>query len=168
MLRFYKSRVGIKAEAQVFQSSATDLSCIPDHAVDLVFMDPPFGSNIFYADSSLLWDAWIGGQTDQTNEIVVNQRRRPEAGGKDLGLYGDLMTQAFAEAARVMRRGGRSVLAFSNTNDRVWSEVQDALSDAGFQTESVHVLNKGQPSIKGVKGQLKKERETSLDLMLTK
>lgn len=167
VLRFYKSRVGIKAEAQVFQSSATDLSCIPDHAVDLVFMDPPFGSNIFYADSSLLWDAWIGGQTDQNNEIVVNQRRRPEAGGKDLGLYGDLMTQAFAEAARVMRRGGRSVLTFSNTNDRVWSEVQDALSDAGFQTESVHVLNKGQPSIKGVKGQLKQERVTRLDLMLT-
>ncbi len=167
VLRFYKSRVGIQSEAQVFQSSATDLACIPDSAVDLVFMDPPFGSNIFYADSSLLWDAWIGSQTDQTNEIVVNQRRRREAGGKDLELYGDLMAQAFTESARIMRPGGRGVLAFSNTNDRVWSEVQDALSDAGLETESVHVLNKGQPSIKGVKGQLRQERVTRLDLMLT-
>ena len=167
VLRFYESRIGIKSEAQVFQSSATNLTCLPDKAVDLVFMDPPFGSNIFYADSSLLWDAWIGGQTDQTNEIVVNQRRRREAGGKDLELYGELMAQAFSETARIMRSGGKGVLAFSNTNDRVWSEVQDALSDAGLETESVHVLNKGQPSIKGVKGQLKQERVTRLDLMLT-
>lgn len=167
VLRFYQTRHGISTQAQVFQCSATDLSCIPDQAVDLVFMDPPFGSNIFYADSSLLWDAWLGAQTDQTNEIVVNQRRPRAAGGKDLNLYGDLMAKAFGEAARVMRRGGVGVLAFSNTDDRVWTEVQDALSDAGLETRSVHVLNKGQPSIKGVKGQLGQERVTRLDLTLT-
>ena len=166
VLRFYSTRAGIRTRAQVFQSSATDLQCIPDKSVDLVFMDPPFGSNIFYADSSLLWDAWLGAQTDQTNEIVVNRRRPRTAGGKDLELYGDLMTQAFAEAARVMRLGGRAVLAFSNNNDQVWTEVQDALSDAGLETQSVHVLNKGQPSIKGVKGKLGQERVTRLDLTL--
>lgn len=167
VLRFFQTRHGISTQAQVFQCSATDLSCIPDQAVDLVFMDPPFGSNIFYADSSLLWDAWLGAQTDQTNEIVVNQRRPRASGGKDLELYGDLMAKAFGEAARIMRRGGAGVLAFSNTDDRVWTEVQDALSDAGLETRSVHVLNKGQPSIKGVKGQLGKERVTRLDLTLT-
>ena len=66
-----------------------------------------------------------------------------------------------------MRPGGRGVLAFSNTNDQVWTELQDALSDAGLETRSVHVLDKGQPSIKGVKGQLGKERVTRLDLTLT-
>ena len=166
VLRFYGTRSGITSQAQVFQSSATDLQCIPDQSVDLVFMDPPFGSNIFYADSSLLWDAWLGAQTDQTSEIVVNQRRPRAAGGKDLELYGDLMAEAFSEAARVMRRGGRAVLAFSNNNDRVWTEVQDALSDAGLETQSVHVLNKGQPSIKGVKGQLGQEKVIRLDLTL--
>ena len=166
VLRFYSTRTGITSRAQVFQSSATDLHCIPDQSVDLVFMDPPFGSNIFYADSSLLWDAWLGAQTDQTNEIVVNQRRPRAAGGKDLELYGELMAEAFSEAARVMRRGGRAVLAFSNNNDRVWTEVQDALSDAGLETQSVHVLNKGQPSIKGVKGQLGQEKVIRLDLTL--
>ncbi|MFD1035495.1 DNA methyltransferase [Sphingomonas hankookensis] len=167
VLRFYESRQGIQTQAQVFQSSATDLGCIPDQAADLVFMDPPFGSNIFYADSSLLWDAWLGAQTDQTNEIVVNQRRPRESGGKNLDLYGDLMAKAFSEAGRIMRRDGRGVLAFSNTDDRVWTEVQDALSDAGLETRSVHVLNKGQPSIKGVKGLLGQEKVTRLDLTLT-
>ena len=166
VLRFYKTRSEVRAEAQVFQSSATKLESVPDDSVDLVFMDPPFGSNIFYADSSLLWDAWLGTQTDQTNEIVVNQRRPRAAGGKDLELYGELMAEAFSEAARVMRPGGRAVLAFSNSNDRVWTEIQDALSDAGLETKSVHVLNKGQPSIKGVKAQLGQERVTRLDLAL--
>ena len=133
----------------------------------MVFMDPPFGSNIFYADSSLLWDAWLGAETDQGAEIVVNQRRARTSGGKDLALYGDLMAKAFSEASRVLRPGGRAVLAFSNTDDRVWTEVQDALSDAGLETRSVHVLDKGQPSIKGVKGQLGQESVTRLDLTLT-
>lgn len=167
VLRFYEAREENAATAQVFQSSATDLGSIPDGAVDMVFMDPPFGSNIFYADSSLLWDAWLGAETDQTNEIVVNRKRSRVAGGKDLELYGDLMAEALAESARVLRRGGRGVLAFSNTNDQVWTELQDAISDAGLETRSVHVLDKGQPSIKGVKGQLGKERVTRLDLTLT-
>lgn len=167
VLRFYESRPQTGAVADVFQSSATDLGVIPDGAVDMVFMDPPFGSNIFYADSSLLWDAWLGAETDQSAEIVVNQKRVRTAGGKDLDLYGDLLAKAFSEAARVLRPGGRAVLAFSNSDDRVWSEVQDALSDAGLETRSVHVLDKGQPSIKGVKGQLGQERVTRLDLTLT-
>jgi DNA modification methylase/DNA-binding XRE family transcriptional regulator/uncharacterized C2H2 Zn-finger protein len=167
VLRLYESRPSTAAAAEVFQSSATELGAIPDGAIDMVFMDPPFGSNIFYADSSLLWDAWLGTETDQSSEIVVNQRRPRTAGGKDLALYGDLMAKAFSEASRVLRPGGRAVLAFSNTDDRVWTEVQDALSDAGFETRSVHVLDKGQPSIKGVKGQLGQESVTRLDLTLT-
>ena len=164
--RFFESRLQTVASAEVFQSSATRLEGVPDGAVDMVFMDPPFGSNIFYADSSLLWDAWLGKETDQGAEIVVNQRRARTAGGKDLGLYGDLMAQAFSEASRVLRPGGRAVLAFSNTDDKVWTEVQDALADAGLETRGVHVLDKGQPSIKGVKGLLGQERVTRLDLTL--
>ena len=154
VVRFYEARGNTDGSAQVFQSSATQLEFIPDGSVDMVFMDPPFGSNIFYADSSLLWDAWLGTQTDQANEIVVNRKRSRANGGKDLDLYGDLMTDALSEASRVLRRGGRGVIAFSNT-------------DAGFETRSVHILDKGQPSIKGVKGQLGKERVTRLDLTLT-
>lgn len=167
VLRFFESRSRTGSIAEVFQSSATDLGAVPDGAVDLVFMDPPFGSNIFYADSSLLWDAWLGAETDQFAEIVVNQRRGRTAGGKDLALYGEMMSQAFCEGARVLRPGGRAVLAFSNTDERVWTEVQDALSDANLETRSVHVLDKGQPSIKGVKGQFGRERVTRLDLTLT-
>lgn len=166
VLRYYKSFPSSDTRAEVFQRSAADLDCMPDRSIDMVFMDPPFGSNIFYADASLLWDSWLGRLTDENAEIVVNKSRKQAVGGKSLNDYGDLMQQAFAHTARVLKPGGRAVLAFSNSDDQVWTTVQDALRNAGFESASVHVLNKGQPSIKGVKGVTGKESVTTFDLLL--
>lgn len=167
VLRYYQDFPNAaKASVDVFQCSATNLGCIPDQSVDMVFMDPPFGSNIFYADSSLLWDAWLGELTDPAHEIVINKHRKQSLGGKTITEYGELMARSFEESARVLRKGGRAVLAFSNSDDKVWKSVQDALSAAGYETDTVHVLNKGQPSIKGVKGRSGKEHVTTLDLLI--
>jgi DNA modification methylase/transcriptional regulator with XRE-family HTH domain/DNA-directed RNA polymerase subunit RPC12/RpoP len=166
VLRYYRSFPVTAAKVDVFQHSAAALDCLPDRSIDFVFMDPPFGANIFYGDSSLLWDAWLGEMTDEAAEIVVNKHRNSAAGGKTLQDYGDLMGQAFGHAARVLKPGGRAVLAFSNSDDQVWGSIQTALRVSGFDTTSVHILNKGQPSIKGVKGINGKEHVTGFDLML--
>jgi DNA modification methylase/DNA-directed RNA polymerase subunit RPC12/RpoP len=166
VLRYYHEFPTTDAKAQVFQRSATDLGCLPDSAADMVFIDPPFGSNIFYADASILWDSWLGELTDEGAEIVVNKHRTPEVGGKKLDDYRDLMRRSFSEVARVLKKGGRAVLAFSNSDASVWHAIQSALGEAGFATDTVHLLNKGQPSIKGVKGVTGKERVTTLDLII--
>jgi DNA modification methylase/DNA-binding XRE family transcriptional regulator/DNA-directed RNA polymerase subunit RPC12/RpoP len=166
VLKYFREFPETLAHSQVFQRSATDLQCIPDGVVDMVFMDPPFGSNIFYADSSLLWDAWLGTLTDESGEIVVNRHKGGADGGKNLSDYEALLTGAFSEVNRVLKRAGRAVLAFSNSDDQVWQSVQHALKGAGLETEKVHVLNKGQPSIKGVKGHTGKESVTTYDLLL--
>ena len=166
VLRYYHNFPEPDFGVEVFRRSAAELDCLPDQSVDMVFMDPPFGSNIFYADSSLLWEAWLGHLTDPAEEIVVNRRRVAAGGGKTVADYGELMRTSFDHAARVLKRGGRAVLAFSNSNDKIWDAVQKALSDVGFETSSVHLLSKGQPSIKGVKGLKGKEHVTNLDLVL--
>ena len=166
VLRHYQSFPTVDVSSEVFQRSAAELDCMPDRSVDMVFMDPPFGSNIFYADSSLLWEAWLGDLTDPAAEIVVNKYRAPAKGGKTVGDYRDLMSRSFCHAARVLKPGGQAVLAFSNTNNEVWNAIQKALSDAGLETSRVHLLHKGQPSIKGVKGVTGKEHVTTLDLVL--
>lgn len=166
VLRYYRQFPETTAEAQVFKRSATEMDCLPDGSVDMVFMDPPFGSNIFYADASLLWEAWLGELTEQADEIVVNTHRVRPTGGKTLDDYIALLTRAFANTARVLKPGGRAILAFSNSDDKVWKGLQSAISDAGFETESVHILDKGQPSIKGVKGVSGKENVTCFDLMM--
>ena len=165
--RYFEKFPKTSGTVAVAQRSATDLSCIPDASISLVFMDPPFGANIFYADSSLLWESWLGRLTDSTEEMVVNKSRGRVGGGKTLDDYGQLMTRAFSEVARVVRPDGYAVLAFSNSDDQVWLEVQKAMTTARLETVSVHILDKGQPSIKGVKGISGKESVTTLDLLVT-
>ena len=166
VLRYYSAFPSTQAKVDVFQRSATDLDCLPDRSIDMVFMDPPFESNIFYANSSLLWEAWLGQLTDEAAEIVVNKHRARAVGGKTVEDYCDLMRQSFEHAGRVLRPDGHAILAFSNSDDQVWSAIQTALRDAGFETTKVHLLNKGQPSIKGVKGVTGKENVTTFDLVL--
>ncbi|EOU9564343.1 DNA methyltransferase [Pseudomonas aeruginosa] len=165
--RYFEGFPEADTTVQVMNRTATDLSCIPDGSVSMVFMDPPFGSNIFYSDSSLLWEAWLGHLTDNAEEIVVNKSRGRVGGGKTLDDYGQLMTRAFTEVARVLKPGGYAVLAFSNSDDKVWIEVQKAMAAAKLETDTVHILDKGQPSIKGVKGVTGKENVTTLDLLIT-
>jgi len=166
VLRYFQRFPKTGCSAQVFQQSATRLDSLADSSVDMIFMDPPFGSNIFYSDVSLLWESWLGECTDDTDEMVINKHRKPDVGGKSLDQYAKLMTEAFSESNRILKPDGRAVLAFSNSDDKIWQAVQDAISDSGYETETVHILDKGQPSIKGVKGRLGQEYVTSLDLIL--
>ena len=167
VVRYYAEFPQSRARVDTFQHSAQALHCLPDHSVDMVFMDPPFGSNIFYADSSFLWESWLGRPTDQAAEIVINRHRSPATGGKTLADYGEGLHAAFAHVARVLKPTGRAVLAFSNSDDAVWDTVQQSLRNAGLSTAAVHLLSKGQPSIKGVKGVTGKERVTTLDLLIS-
>lgn len=152
--------------AEVVQSSATELAHLPDRSVDYVFMDPPFGANIFYADSSLLWDAWLGTLTDERAEIVVNKHRTPVDGGKTLSDYQRLMTEAFREVSRILKPTAYATLQFNNSSDDVWCSIQDALRDAGLEVRHAIGLDKIHPSIKGVKGRQAKEDVASLDALI--
>lgn len=151
---------------EVVQSSATQLAHLPDRSVDYVFMDPPFGANIFYADSSLLWDAWLGTLTDERAEIVVNKHRTASDGGKTLLDYQRLMTDAFREVARVLKPTACATLQFNNSSDEIWCSIQDAVRDAGLEVRHAVGLDKIHPSIKGVKGRQAKEDVASLDALI--
>ena len=50
--------------------SAAFLDEVHQDSVDYIFTDPPFGSNIFYADCSILWEAWLQNFTDMKYEAV--------------------------------------------------------------------------------------------------
>jgi len=153
-------------QAEVVHSSATSLQHLDDSSVDYVFMDPPFGSNIFYADSGLLWDAWLGALTDEREEIVVNRSRTAADGGKSLSDYQLLMSKSFEEVRRVLKPGARATLQFNNSSDEVWRAIQDAISDAGLEVHSAVGLDKIHPSIKGVKGLQSKEDVASIDALI--
>ena len=140
-----------EGNVHVRMSSATDLSWLPDHSVDYVFTDPPFGNNIHYADCNIVWESWIGHITDLNSEIVVNKSRKPENGGKTVGDYQRLLTASFRECARIVAPEGRVSIVFHNADDAVWSALLAATEDSGLHHEDVAILDKGQRSQKGYK-----------------
>lgn len=139
---------------------------LPDQSVDYVFTDPPFGSNIFYSDMNLFQEAWLGSQTDHAEEAVVD--RTPNGTGKrTAGRYEEILTEALRECARVLKPGGRLSLVFSNSSGELWSLIERATREGGFELEPdlVAVLDKGQRSVKGLASGF--ENVVTLDLILT-
>jgi adenine-specific DNA methylase len=160
---FYR-RVRVPAGAvTAIQGSAANLSRVPSQSIPYVFTDPPFGANIYYADSSLLWEAWLGSLTDRAEEAVVSQRRE----GKALGDYQGLMARSFAEMKRCIATDGTITMVFQNTDDRVWGAIREAATDAGLHVLGATTLHKSQPSFKGIKATQAGERVAATDVVMT-
>ena len=151
---------------EVHLGSAEQLAWVADSSVDYVFTDPPFGSNIYYGDSSFLWEAWLGEQTDVAAETVVNRRLTPDLGRTTLDDYEKAMSRAMGEISRVMRPGAWASLQFHNSDDAVWSSIQNAVDSAGLRVEAAVVMDKGQASFKGLRHEDKGEKVANFDLVM--
>lgn len=151
------------AAAEYVTESAAALS-LPNESIDYVFTDPPFGSNLFYADMALFHEGWLDGFTDVTQEAVID---RSTGTKRSAGRYERLLTDALAECRRVLKPGGRVSMVFGNSSGRVWAVVQRAVAAAGLKIEPdrIVILNKGQRSVKGLASGF--EHVATLDLVLT-
>ncbi len=147
----------------VHNASATDLSPISKDSVDYVFTDPPFGSNIFYADCNLVWESWLEQLTDQSQEAVVHVKHKDK---NTLPDYAQLMTDSFREMHRVLKPGRWASVVFHNSDDRIWQVILDAAEAAGFELAEINSFDKKQLSFKGVRGDKGLERVTNQDIVL--
>ena len=145
-------------------ASAAKLTHLDDSSVDYVFTDPPFGSNIFYADMNLFHEAWLGKATDDASEAVMHTSGPKRVASAD--RYQKLLAGAFQEAFRVLRPGRFMSVVFGNSSGNVWELVQRAMREAGFSSP-VHmaILDKGQRSVKGQNSG--SEGVVTVDLILT-
>lgn len=145
--------------------SATELKHLSDSSVDYVFTDPPFGSNIFYADMTLFHEAWLGRTTNAEEEAVVHTCNHSANEAPE--RYQDLLTKAFSEARRVLKPGAYCSVIFGNSSGAMWSIFQNAIRDSGLDPIPAHVcvLDKGQRSVKGLNSG--KEGVATLDLIVT-
>lgn len=137
---------------------------LPDNSVDYVFTDPPFGSNLFYADMALFQEGWLGTFTDHTLEAVIDRGNRKK---RDGNRYEQLLTAALKECRRILRPGGYTTMVFGNSSGAVWALVQRAVRAAGLVIEpgSVVILNKGQRSVKGLASGF--ENVATMDLIVS-
>ena len=164
--RFYRSfRPRIAEAPSVILGSAANLSTVRDGSIDYVFTDPPFGSNIFYADCNLIWESWLGKLTDISEEAVVNRSLSIENGGKSLEQYGSLISAALAEISRVLKPGGWATIVFHNTDASVWQAIKDAALTNGFEFHEASSLDRKQQSHKGYKGRGGEEDVAHFDVI---
>lgn len=168
----------LKSDALLFSSSGTatqeyitasadDLSHIKDGTVDLVFTDPPFGSNIFYSDMNLFQEAWLGETTNHENEAVIRTTASRPSKEASKVFYKELLKKSFQEAYRILKPGGVISIVFGNSKGNVWELAQSAFIEAGFENKpiSINILDKGQRSVKGLNSG--SENVATLDLIVT-
>lgn len=133
---------------QVMMSTGSSTALgVPDDSIDYVFVDPPFGANIYYADLAYLVEAWHGVYTRSSDEAIENRGRKS---ARSLGEYGELMAQCFSEFYRVLKPGRWMTVEFSNHSNEVWLTVQRALEHAGFMVADTRILDKEQLSYRQV------------------
>ena len=163
--RFYTSIPRDAPHAHVTQGSASDLR-LTDRSIDYCFTDPPFGSNIFYADCAVVWESWLRGITPPELEAVVNRSLKPAAGGKTVDDYHRLMAESFAEIQRVLKPNGWATVVFQSSDAEVWAALRSAVESAGFDLANASYLDKTQQSHKGYKGRSGSEDVSSFDVVL--
>lgn len=120
----------------VLNQSSSELP-IPDNSVDVIITDPPYGSNVQYAELSTIWNAWfavyagLDSYIYKDQEAVMN-RKKNFTGSKDVDDYEELLYDVYAEGARVLKDNGYLVFTFNNKNIKVWVAMLKAVARAGF------------------------------------
>lgn len=132
-------------EAVVVETCSCGAMGVPDNSVDYIFTDPPFGSNIFYADLNFLVESWYRIFTSTETEAIVDSFKK-----KGLTQYQDLMRRCFEAYFRALKPGRWMTVVFSNSSNAVWRAIQEALGRAGFVVADVRTLDKEQGSYRQV------------------
>ena len=128
--------IRLRSSYMVLNRSAASLP-VPDESVDAVITDPPYGSNVQYAELSVIWNAWYAiyrglDRCVYKEEEAVVSRKNSYEGAKDENDYEELLYGVYAESARVLKPGGYLVFTFNNKNIKVWAAMLKAVARAGF------------------------------------
>ncbi len=105
--------------------------------VDYIFTDPPFGGNIMYSELNFIWESLLKIRTNCKDEAITNKTQQ-----KTLLDYQTLMYMCFSEYFASLKPGRWMTVEFHNSQNTVWSAIQEALQKAGFVIADVRVLDK--------------------------
>lgn len=118
---------------------------LPDESVDYVFIDPPFGESLQYAELNYFTEAWLKVYSSMKDDCVLNYVHK-----KSIDFYLALMKKSFSETYRILKPGRWITVEFSNSQASVWNSIQTAIQDAGFIVANVSALDKKQRSFNSV------------------
>ena len=129
--------------------SSTDLRNIRDNSIDYIFVDPPFGENIFYSELNFIEESFLKAYTNINREAIISKSQR-----KDINEYKNLMFLCFREFYNKLKPKRWITVEFHNSSAAVWKAIQESISKAGFIIAQVSVLDKKQGSFNQVTADL--------------
>ncbi len=129
----------------VSTQSIVMLKNIPSKSIDYIFTDPPFGESLQYSELNMFIESWLKVKTDSKEDCVLNYVHK-----KDLAFYSHMMLGAFKEYARLLKPGRWITIEFHNSQNSVWSAIQQSIESSGLVVADVRVLDKQQRSFNAV------------------
>jgi len=139
--------------------SITDLTkAIPENSIDYIYTDPPFGDNLPYSELNFIMEDWLKIHTNNKSEAIINNRQ-----SKGINEYNLLMSIAFKEYFKVLKPNRWITVVFHNSQSKVWTSIQEAITKAGFIISRVSVLDKK----KGTTKQLSYNGAVKNDLVIS-
>lgn len=141
------------ANVVILQGSSDEIlkDEIPEHSIDYVLTDPPFGSAIQYLTLSTFWGAWLGFDFDYEREIVVDPRRQ-----KKQDDYDRRMRSVFHVLGRVTKPGSYVHVFYNDIKGPFLHKMLNFLEEAGIAPQ--HILHQPPPNSFGVVARAPKER----------
>ena len=136
---------GMRRTCTISTQSVTDLKDVASDVVDYIFSDPPFGESLQYAELNFFVEAWVHVKSRKKDDCVLNYVHK-----KDLPFYSRMMTAAFKEYARVLKPGRWMTIEFHNSQNAVWTAIQQSIERSGLVVADVRVLDKQQRSFNAV------------------
>jgi hypothetical protein len=117
-------------------AQSADEMPLPEHSIDVIITDPPYGGNVQYAElSNLSWVWKETGLIDNSKE-AVQTRNADFPGAKSPQHYEEMLFRIFRECHRLLKPNGWMVLTFHNRDIGVWMTLHRAANRAGFQLPS--------------------------------
>jgi adenine-specific DNA methylase len=116
-----------------------------DDLFDLVVTDPPYASNVNYAELADFFYVWLRlvfaherpefapNETPKLPEIIVNPTR-----GKSMEDFARDLQQVFSASSRVMKDDGIFAFTFHHSEGSAWEAVLHAVCESGFVIEAVY------------------------------
>jgi len=126
-------------------NGSSDSLPLPDESIDVIITDPPYGSNVQYAELSVVWNAWYQIYANKESFIyrekeAVSNRKRNYEGSKTEDDYEMLLYGIYKEAYRVLKNDSYMVFTFNNKNLNVWLAMLRAVAKSGFYLAENGVL----------------------------
>ena len=124
-------------------NGSSDSLPLPNESIDVIITDPPYGSNVQYAELSVVWNAWYQIYANKENYIyrekeAVSNRKSNYEGSKTEIDYERILYGIYKEAYRVLKND--SYMVFTNKNSNVLLAMLRAVAKSGFYLAENGVL----------------------------